>query len=137
MSAKCAELPETTGGQEIAQLLFNLATEKTPTSAKNFTFYRLMAQDHFNRGLRHIANLGLRRLALVYRFIHPHIVVEEIAQEPPIFGAQTSSEELRPLIKSKVRFEHLVSGSSDEYLQKRKAIADAAYGHQTSVRRKK
>jgi len=137
LSAKCAELPETTGGQEIAQLLFNLATEKTPTSAKNFTFYRLMAQDHFNRGLRHIANLGLRRLALVYRFIHPHIVVEEIAQEPPIFGAQTSSEELRPLIKSKVRFEHLVSGSSDEYLQKRKAIADAAYGHQTSVRRKK
>ena len=137
LSAKCAELPETTGGQEIAQLLFNLATEKTLTSAKNFTFYRLMAQDHFNRGLRHIANLGLRRLALVYRFIHPHIVVEEIAQEPPIFGSQTSSDELRALIKGNVRFEHLVSGSSDEYLQKRRAIADVAYGHQVSVRRKK
>ena len=137
LSAKCAQLPETTGGMETARILFNLATEKTPTSAKNFTFYRLMAQDHFNRGLRHIANLGLRRLALVYRFIHPHIVVEEIAQEPPIFGTQTSSEELRPLIKGNIRFEHLVAGSSEKYLQRRKVIADAAYGHQTSVRRKK
>ncbi|CAB4917601.1 unannotated protein [freshwater metagenome] len=137
LSAKCAELPATTGGQEIAQMLFKLATEKTAKKARNLTFYRLMVQEHFNRGLRHIANLGLRRLALVYRFIHPHIVVEQIAQEPPIFGMQTKPDELRPLIKGNIRFEHLVSGSSEKYLERRKEISERAYGHQISVTRKR
>ena len=128
LSAKCAELPQTTGGQEIADMLFSLATAQAPAKAKTFTFIRLMAQDHINRGLRHVANLGLRRVALVYRFINPHIVVQVTKQEPPVFGDSTDSAELQKLIKSSIKFEHFITGASAAYVAKRKEIANSAYG---------
>jgi len=128
LSAKCAELPNTTGGQEIADILFSLANAQAPAKAKTFTFIRLMAQDHINRGLRHVANLGLRRVALVYRFINPHIVVQVTKQEPPVFGDSTDSAELHKLIKSATRFEHLITEASPAYRAKREEIAHEAYG---------
>jgi hypothetical protein len=96
-----------------------------------------MAQDHVNRGLRHVANLGLRRLALVYRFLHPHIKVQEISLEPPVFGEQATAAELHPLIKSSIRFEHLISGASASYRKRREEIAFAAYGKETVVTKSK
>jgi len=137
LSDKCAELPDTTGGQEIASMLFQLAMAEKPAGAKTFTFFRLMAQDHVNRGLRHVANLGLRRVALVYRFLNPHIKVQEIDQEPPVFGAQASSAELHPLIKSSTRFEHLITGASDNYRKRREEIAFTAYGKETVITKTK
>jgi UDP-N-acetylglucosamine:LPS N-acetylglucosamine transferase len=136
LSAKCAELPSTTGGQEIADILFSLATAEAPARAKTFTFIHLMAQDHINRGLRHVANLGLRRVALVYRFINPHIVVQVTKQDPPVFGDSTDSAELHKLIKSSVRFEHLITGASAAYLAKREAIAKTAYGDLVEIIKK-
>ena len=136
LSAKCAELPNTTGGQEIADILFSLATAQAPAKAKTFTFIRLMAQDHINRGLRHVANLGLRRVALVYRFINPHIVVQVTKQEPPVFGDSTDSAELHKLIKSATRFEHLITGSSPAYRAKREEIAKTAYGDLVEIIKK-
>ena len=136
LSAKCAELPNTTGGQEIADILFSLATAQAPEKAKTFTFIRLMAQDHINRGLRHVANLGLRRVALVYRFINPHIVVQVTKQEPPVFGDSTDSAELHKLIKSATRFEHLITGSSPAYRAKREEIAKTAYGDLVEIIKK-
>ncbi len=137
LSAKCAELPDTSGGQEIADILFALATQENSTGAKNLTFMRLMAQDHINRGLRHVINLGIRRLALIYRFVNPHIVVEITKAEPPIFGDSTKPEELRGLIKSTTRFEHLISGSSNQYRLRREEIASQAYGSLVEVVRTK
>ena len=137
LSAKCAELPDTSGGQEIADILFALATQEKSTGAKNLTFMRLMAQDHINRGLRHVINLGIRRLALIYRFVNPHIVVEITKAEPPIFGDSTKPEELRGLIKSTTRFEHLISGSSNQYRLRREEIASQAYGSLVEVVRTK
>jgi len=137
LSAKCAELPDTSGGDEIAAMLYQLAVAEKPQGAKNLTFIRLMAQDHLNRGLRHVAHLGLRRVALVYRFLNPHIKVQEIDQTPPIFGEQTTSAELHPLIKSSTRFEHLIRGSSAQYRKRREEIAFAAYGKETVVTKKK
>ena len=128
LSAKCAELPNTTGGQEIADMLFALSKEQAVEQAKTFTFKRLMIQDHFNRGLRHVANLGLRRVALVYRFINPHKDVQITKEEPPVFGDSTDSATLQKLIKSGTRFEHLITGASAAYLAKREEIAKAAYG---------
>jgi len=136
LSAKCAELPSTTGGQEIADILFSLATAEAPARAKTFTFIHLMAQDHINRGLRHVANLGLRRVALVYRFINPHIVVQVTKQDPPVFGDSTDSAELHKLIKSSVRFEHLITGASAAYLAKREVIAKTAYGDLVEIIKK-
>lgn len=132
LSEKCAELPDTTGGQEIAQMLYQLAISGQSAAAKNVTFKRLMIQDHFNRGLRHVANLGLRRLALVYRFIRPHAKTQDSDDSTPIFGDQTISSELHPLIKSATRFEHLITGASHNYRKRREEIAFAAYGKETS-----
>lgn len=136
LSAKCAELPNTTGGQEIADILFKLATAQAPARAKSFTFYRLMAQDHINRGLRHVANLGLRRVALVYRFLNPHIVVQVTKQEPPVFGDSIVPAELHTLIKASTRFEHLITGASPAYRAKREEIAKIAYGDLVEIIKK-
>lgn len=136
LSAQCAELPNTTGGQEIADILFALATAQAPTRAKTFTFYRLMAQDHINRGLRHVANLGLRRVALVYRFLNPHIVVQVTKQDPPVFGDSIIPAELHTLIKASTRFEHLITGASPAYRAKREEIAKTAYGDLVEIIKK-
>ena len=128
LSAQCANLPDTTGGAEIAEILCKLAIAEKSTHAKDLTFKRLMLQDHFNRGLRHVANLGIRRIALVYRRFYPHKILEIVKQAPPIFGDSTKPEELRELITSSNRFEHLISGSSPAYLIRRKEIAQEAYG---------
>jgi len=137
LSEKCAELPDTTGGQEIAAMLYKLATDPTPMKASGVTFKRLMVQERINRGMRHVINLGLRRLALVYRFLHPHIVTQIIRVETPVFGSETAAKDLHPLIKGDVRFEHMIEGASDNYQKRRAEIADAAYGKQLQVTKTK
>jgi hypothetical protein len=96
-----------------------------------------MVQERINRGMRHVANLGLRRLALVYRFLHPHIVTQIVRVETPLFGAQTTAAELHPLIRGEVRFEHIIEGASDAYRKRREEIADAAYGKKLQVSKTK
>ena len=128
LSAQCAKLPETTGGAEIAEILCKLATTEKSTQAKDLIFKRLMLQDHFNRGLRHVANLGIRRIALIYRRFFPHKILEIMKESPPVFGDSTKPEELRELIKSTTRFEHLISASSSAYRARREEIAKEAYG---------
>jgi UDP:flavonoid glycosyltransferase YjiC (YdhE family) len=133
LSAKCAELPATTGGAEIARILFDLATREEPKRPSWIVYKRLKLQEHINRGKRHVAYMVLRRLALVYRIINPHIVVNVVKQDPPIWGSQTTAKELHPLIKGDVRFEHLIEGASEQYIARRKEIAEKAYGHRTEI----
>ena len=137
LSEKCAELPDTTGGQEIANMLYQLATAPTGKKSSGLTYKRLLVQDRISRGARHVIMLGLRRLALVYRFLHPHIKVQEIDQAPPVFGDQSTAAELHPLIKSSTRFEHLISGASASYRKRREEIAFAAYGKETVITKTK
>ena len=136
LSAKCAELPETSGGDEIAAMLYKLAVEEKPKGAQSLTFIRLTIQERLNRGFRNIANLGLRRIAIIYRILNPHIVTQMVRVENPIFGSQTTSSELHQLIKGDVRFEHVISGASDVYRKRREEIADAAYGKRLEVSKK-
>ena len=137
LSAKCAELPDTTGGQEIAAMLYSLATQDSSKKTSGITFKRLMVQERLNRGMRHVINLGLRRLALVYRFLHPHIVTQIVRVETPVFGSQTTPAELHQLIKGDVRFEHMIYGASETYRKRREEIADAAYGKKLEVSKTK
>jgi UDP-N-acetylglucosamine:LPS N-acetylglucosamine transferase len=74
LSKKCAELPDPTGGAEIAKILYELAVREEPIRPSWLRYNQLRIQEHINRGMRHIAYMGLRRLALLYRFINPHIV---------------------------------------------------------------
>jgi UDP-N-acetylglucosamine:LPS N-acetylglucosamine transferase len=133
LSKKCGELPDPTGGAEIAKILYELAVREEPIRPSWLRYNQLRIQEHINRGMRHVAYKGLRRLALIYRFIHPHLVVQVTANEPPIWGSQTTAKELHPLIKGEQRFEHLITGASDAYIARRKEIAKAAYGENVQV----
>ncbi|CAB4609769.1 unannotated protein [freshwater metagenome] len=133
LSKKCAELPDPTGGAEIAKILYELAVREEPIRPSWLRYNQLRIQEHVNRGMRHVAYMGLRRLALVYRFINPHIVVQVTRQEPPIWGSQNTAQELHPLIKGEQRFEHLINGASDAYIKRRKEIAEAAYGEKIEI----
>ncbi|ASY15149.1 glycosyltransferase [Candidatus Planktophila dulcis] len=133
LSKKCAELPDPTGGAEIAKILYDLAIQEEPMRPSWLRFQQLQLQVHINRGLRHIVWIGLRRVALIYRFLHPHLVVQKIKEEAPIWGSQNTAQELHPLIKGEQRFEHLITGASDAYIKRRKEIAEAAYGEKIEV----
>ena len=127
LSAKCKELPEVSGGAEIAQIFLKLVTEQSAVKPGSLTFNRLKIQDHINRGMRHVAYISLKRLALVYRKFRPHpkaALVEKIA---PIFSDTTKPSELQEFIKGSVRFEHLITGASDTYKKRREEIATTAY----------
>ena len=127
LSAKCKELPEVSGGAEIAQIFLKLVTEQAAVKPGSLTFNRLKIQDHINRGMRHVAYISLKRLALVYRKFRPHpkaALVEKIA---PIFSDTTNPSELQGFIKGSVRFEHLITGASDTYKKRREEIATTAY----------
>lgn len=137
LSEKCAELPDTTGGAEIAEMLYRLATDPVESTGSGVTYRRLMVQEHINRGLRHVANLGLRRVSLIYRHFFPHKNRQEIDSQAPVFGDQVSSAELHPLIRSTTRFEHLITGASTSYRSRREEIAFAAYGKETVIIKRK
>jgi hypothetical protein len=137
LSSKCAELPDPTGGAEIAKILYELAIAKEPIRPSRMTYLHLTIQEHINRGLRHVAYLGLRRAGLIYRAIHPHIVVQVTRQEPPVWGDQNTAKELHAMIKGEQRFEHLIAGASEKYKSRRAQIAEAAYGELVEVIKKK
>lgn len=127
LSAKCAELPQVSGGAEIAQIFLKLIADQAAIKPGSLTYKRLMFQDHINRGMRHIAYIGLRRLALIYRKFRPHPDADKMAKVAPIFSQATTAAELRDLIKGDVRFEHMVAGASDTYKKRREEIAHIAY----------
>ena len=137
LTDKCGQLPEPTGGAEIAKILYKLAIAKEPIRPSRATYLHLTIQEHINRGMRHVAYLGLRRAGLIYRAIHPHIVVQVTRQEPPVWGDQNTAKELHPLIKGEHRFEHLIAGASQKYKSRRAQIAEAAYGEHVEVIKKK
>ena len=116
---------------------FELAIAKEPIRPSRMTYLHLTIQEHINRGMRHVAYLGLRRAGLIYRALHPHIVVQVTRQEPPVWGDQNTAKELHALIKGEQRFEHLVTGASQIYKSRRAQIAEAAYGEHVEVIKKK
>lgn len=134
LHAKCLTLPAPTGGEEIAKIFFDIATQVAKAKPSRLTYTRLYVQEHINRGMRHVVYLGLRRLGLIYRKLNPHIQVQVIKQEPPVYGDFTTAKELHPLIKGETRFEHLISGSSENYQEKRRQIAWEAYGERLEIR---
>jgi UDP:flavonoid glycosyltransferase YjiC (YdhE family) len=127
LSAKCAELAEVSGSTEIAQIFLKLIADQSAIKPGSLTYRRLMLQDHINRGMRHIAYIGLRRIALIYRKFRPHPDAAKMATVAPIFSQVTATAELRDLIKGDVRFEHMIAGASDAYKKRRQEIAHTAY----------
>jgi hypothetical protein len=55
-------------------------------------------------------------------------VVQFVKVDPPYFGDETDPQTMRRLINGDVRYEHLISGASENYRRRRDEIASAAYG---------
>lgn len=137
LHAKCLTLAEPSGGEEIAKIFLEIATRPKKVKISRITYTRLFIQDHFNRGMRHIAYIGLRRIALLYRRIRPHAKVEIIKEESPIYGDQHTAKELHALIRGDVRFEHFITGASEKYKERRRQIAWAAYGERIEITKRR
>jgi len=124
----CKKLPEANGAKEAAQILYEMATVKHGAQPSMIARLRLKARDFGLISYRQLANAVYRQLALVYRKFNPHIVVQIVKIDPPHFGDETDPQTMRHLINGDVRFEHLISGASENYRRRRDEIASAAYG---------
>jgi hypothetical protein len=115
LSEKCTALKDTSGGREIAELLITLATTKK--EAKPLT-----------QLLRLIATQGIHKATYIYRLIRPYKKSQPISESETVFSNETSADFLRTLIKGNQRFEHMISGASPAYQERRRQISRAAYG---------
>jgi hypothetical protein len=124
----CKKLPEANGAKEAAQILYEMATIKHGVQPSMIVRMRLQARELGLTSFRQFANAIYRQLALVYRKINPHIVVQIVKIDPPHFGDETDPQTMRKLINGDVRYEHLISGASENYRRRRDEIASVAYG---------
>ena len=124
----CKKLPEANGAKEAAQILYEMATVKHGAQPAFIARMRLKARDFGLSSFRQLANAIYRQLALVYRKFNPHIVVQIVKIDPPHFGDETDPQTMRKLINGDVRYEHLISGASENYRRRRDEIASVAYG---------
>jgi UDP:flavonoid glycosyltransferase YjiC (YdhE family) len=124
----CKKLPEANGAKEAAQILYEMATVKHGAQPAVIARMRLKARDFGLISYRQLANAVYRQLALVYRKFNPHIVVQIVKVDPPYFGDETDPQTMRKLISGDVRYEHLITGASENYRRRRDEIASAAYG---------
>jgi len=124
----CKKLPEANGAKEAAQILYEMATVKHGAQPVFIARMRLKARDFGLVSYRQLANAVYRQLALVYRKFNPHIVVQIVKVDPPHFGDETDPQTMRHLINGDVRYEHLISGASENYRRRRDEIASVAYG---------
>jgi hypothetical protein len=126
-------LPEANGAKEAAQILFEMATIKHGTPPSMIARVRLQARELGLTSFRQFANAIYRQLALVYRKFNPHIVVQVTQLAAPYFGDETDPQTMRELINGEIRYEHLISGASENYRRRRDEIAATAYGTERRV----
>lgn len=111
---KCIELPFTTGAKEAAELLYKIATGEKRSESAPYV-------------LRQFVYTLLRYSGLGYRKLRPHKNFKIVTESIPVWSQSTSVEELRVNIRGDVRFEHIIYGASDSYIERRKKIAKKAY----------
>ena len=128
LTRMCKKLPEANGAKEAAQILYELATVRHGAKLKLWARLRLAMRDLNNRSWRQFANAVYRQLALIYRKLNPHIIVQITKADLPHFGDETDPQAMRRLINGDVRYEHLITGASENYRRRRYEIASAAYG---------
>jgi len=114
LQSKCAELSNTQGGSEIAQILLSLATatEKKPSK----------------RVSRFVATQVIHKITYLYRLIRPYKKGATVDSRATLFSQEIDADYLRTHIKGNQRFEHMIVGGSESYIARRHEIANKAYG---------
>ena len=114
LKRKCAELSNTNGGAEIAQILLQLAQSSKKSSNK--TFARFMAIQLIHKA------------TYLYRLVRPYAKNSLLKSREILYSQETNAEYLRTHIKAEQRFEHMIVGASQDYINRRHEIASKAYG---------
>ena len=114
LSKKCAELSNTKGGREIAQILLSLATSAKKRPSKKVS--------------RFVATQVIHKVTYLYRLIRPYKKNSTVEDKSALFSQEIDADYLRTHIKGDQRFEHLIVGASKSYISRRHEIASKAYG---------
>jgi UDP-N-acetylglucosamine:LPS N-acetylglucosamine transferase len=114
LQSKCAELSNTQGGREIAQILLSLAksTEKKPSKKVS----------------RFVATHVIHKVTYLYRLIRPYKKGATVDSGATLFSQEIDADYLRTQIKGTQRFEHMIVEGSESYIARRHEIANKAYG---------
>ena len=114
LQSKCAELSNTQGGREIAQILLSLAksTEKKPSKKVS----------------RFVATQVIHKVTYLYRLIRPYKKDATVDSGATLFSQEIDADYLRTHIKGSQRFEHMIVEGSESYIARRHEIANKAYG---------
>ena len=110
---KSAELSNTNGGSEIAQILLSLATSAKKRPSKRVS--------------RFIATEMIHKLTYLYRLIRPYKKSATVDQGATLFSQEINADCLREHIKGNQRFEHMIVEGSQSYIARRHEIARKAY----------
>jgi len=114
LQSKCAELSNTQGGSEIAQILLSLATSVKKKPSK--------------KASRFVATQVIHKVTYLYRLIRPYKQSATVDSEDTQFSQEIDADYLRAHIKGSQRFEHMIVGPSQRYISRRHEIANKAYG---------
>lgn len=131
LTQMCHRIPAFDGDREIASIITVLSNQNVSSLIlKRMRYQRFLAQSVIERGLGHLvrrlANSALRFAALTYRAFFPHRG-EVIPEAQVTFSNSLDSDFCNPKIRGNNRFEHLLVGSSNFYVQNRERIALKAY----------
>lgn len=114
LSKKCAELSDTSGGAQIAQILLSLATSAKKKPSKKVS--------------RFVATHVIHKVTYLYRLIRPYKKNSAVEDKPALFSQEIDVDYLHSHIKGDQRFEHMIVGASESYISRRHEIASKAYG---------
>jgi hypothetical protein len=114
MQSKCAELSNTKGGSEIAQILLNLVTSTKKKPSKKVS--------------RFVATHVIHKVTYLYRLIRPYRKSATVESAETQFSQEIDADYLREQIKGSQRFEHMIAEGSQSYIARRHEIASTAYG---------
>jgi len=110
---KCAELSNTGGGGEIAQILLALATSTKKKPSKKIS--------------RFLATELIHKVTYLYRLIRPYKKSATVDGGSTLFSQEIDADYLRTHIKGSQRFEHMIVEGSQSYIARRHEIARKAY----------
>jgi UDP-N-acetylglucosamine:LPS N-acetylglucosamine transferase len=110
---KCAELSNTNGGSEIAQILLSLSTSAKKRPSKRVS--------------RFVATETIHKITYLYRLIRPYKKSATVDQGATLFSQEINADCLREHIKGNQRFEHMIVEGSQSYIARRHEIAHKAY----------
>jgi len=113
LHSKCAELSNTQGGSEIAQILYALATSTEKKPSKKIS--------------RLFATQAIHKVTYIYRLVRPYTRSASVNRVETLYSQEIDADYLRTHIKGDQRFEHMIIGASQSYIARRHEIASKAY----------